>query len=214
MVEIAVGADRLAGFDHGHGGLAPGMAGFLEQDLVARQAEDIVHGVALAPAHQVLAREAAVAAQQDVDVGPSFADHPDDAADLVARAPGAVDVGGSELGEQEMAAAEDVERQEAAVFVIAVEEGVLLAPMGLHVGSIDIEGDARGRRLVGVENQGDEQVGEFLEVGGDLMVPAIAGVPGVLDAVQRRFAGQRRRALTGGREWSTGTSLGPTQRRR
>ena len=40
------------------------MAGFLEQDLVARQAEDIVHGVALAPAHQVLAREATVAAQQ------------------------------------------------------------------------------------------------------------------------------------------------------
>ncbi len=106
MVEIAVGADRLAGFDHGHGGLAPGMAGFLEQDLVTRQAEDIVHGIALAPAHQVLAREAAVAAQQDVDVGPSFADHPYDAADLVARAPGAVDVGGSELGEQEMAAAE------------------------------------------------------------------------------------------------------------
>ena len=69
MVEIAVGADRLAGFDHGHGGLAPGMAGFLEQDLVARQAEDIVHGVALAPAHQVLAREAAVAAQHDGDIG-------------------------------------------------------------------------------------------------------------------------------------------------
>ena len=108
MVEIAVGAGRLAGFDHGHGGLAPGTAGFLEQDLVARQAEDMVHGIALAPAHQVLAREAAVAAQQDVDVGPSFADHPDDAADLVARPPGAVDVGGSELGEQEMAAAEDV----------------------------------------------------------------------------------------------------------
>ena len=60
-----------------------------------------------------------------------------------------------------MAAAEDVERQEAAVFVIAVEEGVLLAPMGLHVGGVDIEGDARGRRLVGVEKQGDEQVGEF-----------------------------------------------------
>ena len=199
MVEIAVGAGRLAGFDHGHGGLAPGMAGFLEQDIVARQAEDIVHGIALAPAHQVLAREAAVAAQQDVDVGPSFADHPDDAADLVARAPGAVDVGGSELGEQEMAAAEDVERQEAAVFVKAVEEGVLLAPMGLHVGGVDIEGDARGRCLVGVEKQGDEQVGEFLEVGGDLMVPAIAGVPGVLDAVQRRFAGQRRRAFTGAR---------------
>ena len=27
------------------------------------------------------------------------------------------------------------------------------------------------------------------------MVPAIAGLPGVLDAVQRRFAGQRRRAF-------------------
>ena len=184
---------------HGYGCLAADPLCFPEQDIVARQAEDVVHDVALAPAHQVLAREATCAAQQDVDVGPSFADHPDDAADLVARAPGAVDVGGSELGEQEMAAAEDVEGQETAVFVVAVEEGVLLAPMGLHVGGVDIEGDARGRRLVGVEKQGDEQVGEFLEVCGDLMVPAIAGVPGVLDAVQRRFAGQRRRAFTGGR---------------
>ena len=111
VVEIAVGADRLAGFDHGHGGLAPGMAGFLEQDLVASQAEDKIHGVALAPAHQVLSREAAVAAQQDVDLGPAVPDHPDDAADLVARTPGAIDVGGSELGEQEMAAAEDIEGQ-------------------------------------------------------------------------------------------------------
>ena len=140
------------------------MAGFLEQDLVALQAENIVHGVALAPAHQVLAREAAVAAQQDVDVGPSFADHPDDAADLVARAPGAVDVGGSELYEQEMAAAEDVERQEAAVFVIAVEEGVLLAPMGLHVGGVAIERDARGRRLVGVEKQVSNRLESFLRL--------------------------------------------------
>ena len=41
-----------------------------------------------------------------------------------------------------MAAAEDIEGQETAVFVIAVEEGVLLAPVGLHVGGVDIEGDA------------------------------------------------------------------------
>ncbi len=169
VVEIAVGADRLAGFDHGYGGFAADPLCFLEQDIVARQAEDVIHGISFAPTHQVLAREAAVAAQQDVDVGPSFADHPDDAfadhpddafadhpddaADLVARTPGAIDVGGSELGEQEMAAAEDIEGQETAVFVIAVEEGVLLAPMGFHVGGVDIEGDARaasgGRRETG-----------------------------------------------------------------
>ena len=114
MVEIAVGADRLAGFDHGYGCLAPGTAGFLEQDLVARQAEDVIHGISFALAHQVLAREAAVAAQQDVDLGPAFPDHRDDAPGLVARTPGAIDVGGSELGEQEMAAAEDIEGQGAA----------------------------------------------------------------------------------------------------
>ena len=38
--------------------------------------------------------------------------------------------------------------QQTAVFVIAVEEGVLLAPVGFHVGGVDIEGDARGRPLV------------------------------------------------------------------
>ena len=58
----------------------------------------------------------------------SVPDHRDDAPDLVARTPGAIDVGGSELGEQEMAAAEDIEGQETAVFVIAVEEGVLWRP--------------------------------------------------------------------------------------
>ena len=76
VVEIAVGADRLAGFDHGYGGLAADPLCFLEQDIVARQAEDVIHGISFAPTHQVLAREAAVAAQQDVDVGPTFADHP------------------------------------------------------------------------------------------------------------------------------------------
>ena len=170
---------------HGYGGLAADPLCFPEQDIVARQAEDVIHGVALAPAHQVLAREAAVAAQQDVDLGPAFPDHRDDAADLVARTPGAIDVVGSALGEQEMAAAEDIEGQEAAVFVLAVEEGVLLAPMGLHVGGVAIEDDARGWRLVGVEKQGDEQVGEFPEVGDHLVIAAVAGFPGLFQQVQR-----------------------------
>ena len=117
VVEIAVGADRLAGFDHGHGGLAADPLCFLEQDIVASQAEAVIHGISLAPAHQVLAREAAVAAQQDVDIGPAFPDHRDDAPDLVARTPGAIDVGGSELGEQEMAAAEDIEGQQDGAFL-------------------------------------------------------------------------------------------------
>ena len=41
VVEIAVGADRLASFDHGYGGLAVGPLCFLEQDIVARQAEAV-----------------------------------------------------------------------------------------------------------------------------------------------------------------------------
>ena len=89
------------------------------------------------------------------------------------------------LRAQEMAAAEDIEGQETAVFVIAVEEVVLLAPMGFHVGGVDIEGDARGRRLVGVEKQGDEQVGEFLEVWDHLVIAAVAGFPGLFQPVQR-----------------------------
>ena len=75
--------------------------------------------------------------------------------------------------------------RQAAVFVIAVEEGVLLAPVGLHVGGVDIEGDARGRRLVGVEKQGDEQLGEFLEVGDHLVIAAVAGFPGLFQPAQR-----------------------------
>ena len=71
------------------------------------------------------------------------------------------------------------------MFVIAVEEGVLLAPMGFHVGGVDIEGDARGRRVVGVEEQRDEQVGEALEIGDHLVIAVVAGFPGLFQPVQR-----------------------------
>ena len=85
-----------------------------DHTIAAPCTKAVIHGISFAPTHQVLAREAAVAAQQNVDVGPAFADHPDDAADRFARTLGAIDVGGSELGEQEMAAAEDIEGQGAA----------------------------------------------------------------------------------------------------
>ena len=68
------------------------------------------------------------------------------------------------------------------MFVIAVEEGVLLAPVGLHVGGVDIEGDARGRRVAGVEEQRDEQVGEALEIGDHLVIAAVAGFPRIVPA--------------------------------
>ena len=75
--------------------------------------------------------------------------------------------------------------RQTAVFVIAVEEGVLLAPMGFHVGGVDIEGDARGRRLVGVEKQGDEQVGEFPEVGDHLVDSGGCRFPRIVQSAQR-----------------------------
>src|SRR3954468_22448632 len=75
--ELAVAANLLAlAFDPAHGGslgeaLHPG-----EQDLVAGQAEDVADAVALAPSHRLGPAVVAVAADQDVDLGPAGADSP------------------------------------------------------------------------------------------------------------------------------------------
>jgi len=86
----------------------PGLSGFflgppeigtdvLHEAAVARQAEQVVDAVRLAPGHQVLAREAAVRAQQNARVGPTLADTLGDPFHLLDRAGRGVDVGPPQL---------------------------------------------------------------------------------------------------------------------
>src|SRR5262245_61512956 len=74
-----------------------------------RQPEEVVHAVGLAPGHDRLAAEPAVAADQDLDLGPIPADPPDDPLQLLQGPGRGVDVGGPQLGAEQLIAAEVVQ---------------------------------------------------------------------------------------------------------
>ena len=97
-----------------------------------------------------------------------------------------VDVGRSQIGDQQMVAGEDVERQEAVVVVVAVEEASLLMAVHRIVGGVDVEHDLLGRRREGGDIGLDQN-------------PVDAPGPGplgpVLEAAQGRRAGQHPVAL-------------------
>src|SRR5580704_4296321 len=56
-----------------------------------------------------------------------------------------------------MPAAEHIERQITVVVVIAVEETLFLMPVQRVVGGVEVQGDLRRRRRMGVEKQVDKQ---------------------------------------------------------
>ena len=112
-----------------------------DQALVAREAEDVVDVIRLAPRHQLVAGKARIGAQQDADPGPARTDLADDAGHFILGAGGLAtglgngaptpfrwpsDVRAPEFGRQQVPAAEHVQRQIAVAVVIAVEEAALL----------------------------------------------------------------------------------------
>ncbi|ESX81752.1 hypothetical protein X756_31525 [Mesorhizobium sp. LSHC412B00] len=98
------------------------------ENLVARQSEEVVERIVLAPGHDLRAAIVAVAADQDAGGRPAGADAPDKpaqmAADLLARRGLArtQDHGDRTSGRGVI----DVDRQEAALVVMGVEERELL----------------------------------------------------------------------------------------
>ena len=151
----------------------------------------------LAPRHQLVASEARVSADPDVDVGPATPDGVDDAGDLVGDARTTVDVGPAQLGDEREVIPEDVERQVAVGPVVAVEEPTFLAAVDTGIRGVGIEDDALRRLVEAVQPKLDEQVGDPLLHRRDPMVP-MAGRPSlgaVLEPVQRRGGGARRALL-------------------
>ena len=69
-----------------------------------------------------------------------------------------VDVGRAQIGDQEVIAGEDIERQEAVVVVVAVKEAPFLVAVHRVVGGIEVEHDLRGRLIEG----GDEDLHQDL----------------------------------------------------
>ena len=93
-----------------------------DEPLVLCQPEHEVDVVGFAPPHQVLARESRVGAQHNARRRPAGADAGDHARHLLDRAVRRVQARTPQLGDQQMAATEHVERQVAVAVVVTVEE--------------------------------------------------------------------------------------------
>lgn len=167
--------------------------------LVAGRPADIVDMICLAPGHQLLAREAGIGAQQDAHMRPVGTDCGDDVRHLLDGAGAGVDVRAAQLGGEQMAAAEDVERQVAIAAVVGVEEAALLAAVHGIVGGVEIEDDLLRRPAMRLEEEVDEERLDRRRIVGDLVVARRRGAR-ALEPVQGRLAGYRRAAETTARE--------------
>lgn len=114
------------------------------EDLVAGEPHDVVHVVFFAPAQGFEAAEAGVTAEDDPHLGPLLAETIDQQLQNRAAMEGGVDVARSQIGEEQMLTAEDVERQEAVVILVSVEEPVLLVAVDFIIGGVEIENEFLG----------------------------------------------------------------------
>ena len=162
-----------------HGAVEAGVLG---------QADDIADAVALAPAEHAVAAEARIGAQNDPHLGPFPAQALDQQRQDRPGVPGAVDVRRPQVTDQQPIAAKDVERQEAVVVVIAVEEAALLAAMDGIVGGIEVEHQFLWRRV----ERGDEILHHRL-----MGRPRPLPVRRPLQPAHRRRTGQPRVTPTG-----------------
>jgi len=94
---------------------------------------------------------------------------------------GAVDLTRAQVGAQQLIFAEDVERQEAVVVVVAMEEAVLLIATHGDVSGIEIQDDALRWSLV----RGNELINQEL-----MHRPCGLPVAPLLETVQRGYAGE------------------------
>ena len=161
------------------------------EPLVAGEPEHVLHAVALAPGHQVVAAEAAVGADDDGGLRPAFADVADNPGDLVRRTVGGIVRRGSELGREQVPATKDVQRQIAVAVVVAVKMPAFLFAVERIVGRIQVDDDVRQRLAMSLQEQIDEQAFDGWPVMIELVVAVLADLAGVFQPVERRLAGER-----------------------
>ncbi len=194
--EVAGGAALRQALQLGCGQIVGDLA---DQALVARQPEDVVDGIRLAPAHQRIACEARIRPQHDRDPGPARSDLGDDPCHLLDCTRRGVDVRAPQLGGEQVPTAEHIERQIAVAVVIAVEEAAFLMTVQRIVGGIEVEHDLLGRRLMRCEEEIDEQSFDGGRGMADLVVARGRGRR-VLEPVQGALAGERGAGLALGLE--------------
>ena len=139
---------------------------------VARQGEQIIDPVGLAPGHQGFASEARIGERQQDGrtLGQLTRSRVTMRAIILHRSGACVDVGFAKLRRQEMTAAEHVERQIAVAVVIAVEKAALLMAVQRVVGGVEIENDLLGRAAMRLQEQVDQQRLDHRLVVADLVI--------------------------------------------
>ena len=118
-------------------------AGEVEGLAVAGQAEHVADPVALAPGHRLGPAVVAVAADQDVDLGPAGADAADHVAQHERHLGPVRGLAGAQDHRHRLARDHlvEVDRQEAAAVVVGVEQREFLATVDAVRGVVDVEHD-------------------------------------------------------------------------
>ena len=160
------------------------------QPGIARQAEHIIDAVRLAPPHPRIIGEAAVATQNDAHPSPLPADLGDDACHLLDRAIAAGDVGAPLPGQQQVPAAEHVERQVAELIIIAMEEAAFLPAVQRDVGVVEVEHDLARRTVMRLQEKLDQQFINPRPVAIDLVILRSVAPRRVLQTIERALARQ------------------------
>ena len=128
------------------------------QPWVARQADDVVHIGTFAVVDDALTAKARVTAKHDAHLGPLLAQPLDQQFQNGRAVLGPIDAAGSQVGAQQLLAAEDVQRQVAVGVVVAVEELALLLAVQRVVGGVKVEHQLFGGAL----EAGDELLDQHL----------------------------------------------------
>jgi hypothetical protein len=160
------------------------------QSGIARQTEYEVNAVRLAPPHQRVVGKAAVGTQDDVHPRPLMTNLRYDARHLLDRAIAPGDVRTPLSRQQQVPAAEHVERQITVLVVVAVEEAALLPAVERHVGIVEIEHDLARRTLMRLAEKLDEQRIDLCPIAIDLVILRAMALRRMLKTIERALARQ------------------------
>ncbi len=132
-----------------------------------------------------------VGAQHDAHLAPLAANPRNNARHFLDRAGAAGNVGAPLPRQQQVPAAEGVERQIAVIVVVAMEEAAFLHAVERDVGVVEIDHDLARRALMGLDEQIDQQRIDLRAVAIDLVILRAMPLRRVLKTIERALAGQR-----------------------
>src|SRR5208337_2890256 len=109
------------------------------------KAENIIDAIVFTPCHRLRSRVMSVAAKQDARLRPALADMPRQPAQMCANLDAGRRLAGTQHDDDGPASigVVDVDRQEATLVVVGVEQRELLMTMHNITGVVDVESDGR-----------------------------------------------------------------------